>query len=443
MPPLMVATLIFAAFFGAVWSGRVGRQWAALAGGGAMAVAGILFGFYSGAMVADAVYGETLALIFGMSLIAASLARGGVFGRIAGTVARMAEGNSRLVLILFMLLTYTLSLAVNNLATVVVLLPVALRVCWSSGLNPVPLTIGMVVASNLGGASTMVGDFPNMIIASVADLTFLDFIGGMMVPCLLLLAATLLYFERAKGGFHAHATSAAERKVRLGAAEELSEITADERFYTRLGLGALTLALVGFLATDATTIRPSVVALAIGMGVVFLGQWDPRSLFDAVGGGDILFFVGLFVMVGGVNAAGGLEWLDTLIERAGQGKASYELALLMWIAGGATILLNAGPSTAFFIPVATEMSYRIPGDAVWWALSLGVLAGSSAALTGATAGSVAVSQLERSFRDYPGFAALVPAGGTLDFKEYLRWGFPLMALFLALSTPYILLMAPN
>jgi Na+/H+ antiporter NhaD/arsenite permease-like protein len=166
-------------------------------------------------------------------------------------------------------------------------------------------------------------------------------------------------------------------------------------------------------------------------------------VFNACGGGDILFFAGLFVMVGGLNAAGVLDWFALLIEKAGQGNNAYELLALMWMAGFTTIFLNAGPSTAFFIPVASQMSYYIPGHSVWWALSLGVLAGSSAALTGATAGLVASSQLDKAIKEFPEMASYIPSGRALDFKEFLRWGFPIMIVFLTLSTFYILLIAPD
>jgi Na+/H+ antiporter NhaD/arsenite permease-like protein len=145
--------------------------------------------------------------------------------------------------------------------------------------------------------------------------------------------------------------------------------------------------------------------------------------------------------VGGLNAAGILDGLTWVIEKIGQGNSAFELVALMWMAGIVTVFLNAGPSTAFFIPVAMQMSFYIPGETVWWALSLGVLAGSSASLTGATAGSIASSQLETQLKEYPETARYIPSGRTLDFREFFRWGLPIMLIFLCLSTVYILLIA--
>jgi len=437
-----VTLAVFASVFGLVYNNSIDRRVAMLAGAVVILFLGTVFNFYSLRMAIDAIYFETLALIFGMSLISNTLSRSGIFSMIAARTAVYSRGNGWLILILFSLITYTLSLFVNNLAAIVVILPVTLNLCRVVGLNPVPITIAEIIASNLGGASTMVGDFPNMIISSAAGLHFLDFIDGMMVPCLLLLAAMFLFFEWHRQELTSKTGTVGERKTRMDelfSRRDTSRIA--DPYLFRIGMTVLVLVVIGFLLADYFDVRPGYIAFAAGLILQVIGRLKREELYNACSTGDILFFAGLFVMVGGLNAAGVLNGLTWLIEKIGGGSSMIELLALMWIAGFVTVFLNAGPSTAFFIPVAMQMSFYIPGKTVWWALSLGVLAGSSASLTGATAGSIASSQMETQLKEYPEMARLIPSGRTLDFKEFLRWGAPIMLIFLGLSTAYIVLIA--
>jgi Na+/H+ antiporter NhaD/arsenite permease-like protein len=161
----------------------------------------------------------------------------------------------------------------------------------------------------------------------------------------------------------------------------------------------------------------------------------------ACGGQEIVFFASLFIMVGGLVAAGALDPVVWLISVLGAGHNTGLMLALMWVAAFLTIFMNAGAATAFFVPVASGMDAGIGDQTVWWALSLGVLAGSSAALTGATAGPLAAAHLERYVARHPGVKATLPAGHSLDFKGYLQWGLPVMGIFLMLSSIYIIAVA--
>ena len=431
------ALLLFAAIFVGMYTRMLDRRVAMLLGAGLFLLLGLSMGFYTLPMAVDAIYFDTLVLLFGMSLISATLARTGFFAVVAERAASYSMGSAWLSLVVFSLLTYFISLFANNLAAMVVILPVTLEHCRVARINPLPLLIAEVVASNLGGASTMVGDFPNMIIASAAELHFFDFISGMMVPCLLLLAVMLLFFQwrRASLGVAVRPDPGYRPGTLLTA-----QIT--DPYLHRLGLTVLLLTLVGFLVAEKLAIRPASVALAAGAVLLLVGRFPKEDIFTAINGGDIVFFLGLFIIVGGLRAAGVLDGVTWFITTLGAGNSSLELLLLMVVAGVVTMFLNAGPSTAFFIPVAGDMSAYIPGSVVWWALSLGVLAGSSAALTGATAGSVAVTYLERQVQRYPEMRDFMMPAHGLDASEFLRQGLPIMAVFMCVSAVYILLVAP-
>ena len=426
----IMTAFVFIAAFALICRGTMDRLTAILVAAGVISLYGFAAGFFSAEMVIDSIYFETLALIFGMSVISATLARAGLFSLLSARMAVQAKGNGWWVLVFLSLVTYGLSLLVNNLATMVVLLPVTLNLCRQMGLNPVPVLIAEIMASNLGGASTMVGDFPNMIIASAGSLHFFDFVGGMMVPCLILFAAMLTYFQWRRAEIGESRTQIAT--VRSDAPDQ----TVDPSL-TKLGLAILALALVGFMFSDALDLRPGWVALAAGFLALLLGGSEIEDWFAACGGRDILFFAGLFVMVGGLVAAGALDAFVWAIDGLGAGGELWSVLALMWIAAVSTIFLNAGAATAFFVPIAASLNATGGDHAVWWALSLGVLAGSSAALTGATAGPLAASHLDNFMVRHPEMRTLVSDGKGLDFKAYLSWGLPIMVIFLSLSSIYV------
>ena len=441
----LLAVLLFIAIFWLMFLGKHDRRIVVLAGGAIFVLFGMLLDFYSLKMVWQSIYFETLALIFGLTLISSTLAKSGYFQVLAEKVALYSRGDGWLILVLFSLITYFFSLFVNNLAAMVVILPVTLNLCKRAGINPVPVVIAQIIASNLGGASTMIGDFPNMIISSAGGLHFLDFIGGMMVPTLILLAVTLLYFQSRRDEIYSNSKlkkNVGDKSVDLlSNSGILAEIKVD-RSLLRIGTVALFVTLGGFLLAELLEISPAIIALLVGIMLLAVAGFRTKELFVVTGSGDILFFVGLFVMVGGLQAAGVLDSVSWLINQVSGGKPLFELLALLWIAGLVTPFMNAGPATAFFIPVADELSGFIPGDAVWWALSLGVLAGSSASLNGATAGSLAASQMDEHIKQNSEVLNNIPQNRRLDFREYNRWGRPIMGLFLGISSLYIILISP-
>jgi Na+/H+ antiporter NhaD/arsenite permease-like protein len=204
----------------------------------------------------------------------------------------------------------------------------------------------------------------------------------------------------------------------------------------KAGLSILGLALAGFVFTDAIGVRPGWIAIMAGaLAISAVDRGEKMDWFAACGGADILFFVGLFVMVGGLVAAGALDGVLWLLAAVGGGLPT--MLMLMWLAAFATMFLNAGAATAFLVPVAAGIHAGLGDPAVWWALSLGVLAGSSAALTAATAGPVAASHLDRFVKAHPEMENVMAPGVRLDAAGYLRWGLPIMGLFLVLSSFYI------
>jgi len=439
MSPEFITIVIFLSFFALGQSGHLDRRLAMVTGACVMMFMGWALDFYLFAAVLQSIWYETLALIFGMSMISATLARAGLFDRWADKLTEYTGGDAWSITVLMVLVTYATSLFINNLSAMVVLIPVTLTLCQRLKINPLPVIIVEVIASNLGGASTMMGDFPNMIITSAGDLHFLDFTGSMMPLCLVLLAVLLgfLSWKNGKRELFSDSSNHAGHKVKLNT-DGSSEL---DPYLYRLGISVLALTIAGFLLAEVVGIRPGGVALAAGLFLLVSGNFD-RDEFLRVGGlGDMSYFLGLFIMVGGLSAAGVLEGVVEFISTVSSDSDTVALLALMWIAYLMTPFLNAGPATALFIPVAISVNAWIPGDVVWWALSLGILAGSSAALTGATSGPVAVTIMENFQGQQREQKDKSHINTELNFQSYLQWGLPISLLFLTISSLYIVVIA--
>jgi Na+/H+ antiporter NhaD/arsenite permease-like protein len=209
------------------------------------------------------------------------------------------------------------------------------------------------------------------------------------------------------------------------------------------GLIILAGVIVGFLFSDSLNCSPAIIALAGGIIALAFGACDPWSLLQKVSIRDILFFSGLFVLVGAAEAAGALNYLSETIVRLSFGNILALSLLLMWAGAFVTCFLNAGPTTALFLPVVLSFKSAAPHNLYWWALSLGVCAGSSGTLAGATAGSVTATMIDRFVAKEEGGSMLSPrsaeGGGytKLTFQEYGAVGIPVMLIFLLISSIYI------
>ncbi|MFC1706876.1 SLC13 family permease, partial [Planctomycetota bacterium] len=304
-----------------------------------------------------------------------------------------------------------------------------------------PFVIGEIVSSNLGGASSMIGDFPNMLIASETGLQFHDFVLYMMPPCLVLLGVTILFMKsaRPRSAEQQHQETLSPPRRRAPASAPCPAASRPQAKRKR-ALAVLITVVVAFLFCGRFGIAPATVAMAGGF--VILLSWSraaPQLLLKA-GFSDVMFFLCLFVLVGAVEASGFLDILaNGMLDLSGGSSLGLAL-LLMWVAAMVTTFLSAGPTTALFAPIVLGLGTSASHGLYWWALSLGVCAGSSATITGATAGPVALTKL-REFLDRTQEAPGSLPAESLTFVDYARTGVPLMGLFLLLSSGYVAILS--
>ncbi|MHC4293972.1 MAG: SLC13 family permease [Planctomycetota bacterium] len=482
---VVLVVLIFSLMYYFVYKNVLDRVVLFVLGAIAVAIIGHHLGFYDQHEVADSLLTkiDVLCFIVGMQLITGVLESAGALEFLAKKILLIAGGNTWRIMWLFCLITYAFSLVVNNLTTVMIVAPMVLSLSRYLECDPKPFLVSMIIASNLGGASTMVGDFPNMLIGAEVGLQFHQFTWYMLPICLLELFVLLVYlrvtrwslfksepveksassksfsmrssprnlyrdFELVDSGFPEldnPANSTSDVDDVFGAVRQNLRRTIRNPEALKRGAVILAGVIAGFLVCDKLGCSPAVIALAGGAMALVLGGCEPVSVLQKVQIKDILFFSGLFVLAGAAEASGALNYMTEFLVHLSFGNVLILSLLLMWVGALVTCFLNAGPTTALFLPVVLSFQGAAPHNLYWWALSLGVCAGSSGTLAGATAGSVTATMLDKFVKKreaLPETSGETSEGNnkrnkTLTFREYASMGIPIMLLFLFISTIYI------
>ena len=374
---------------------------------------------------------NTIALLLGMGIISITLDESGVFDYIANKLTEYGGGSYLKILILCCVITYMLSLLVNNLTTILVIIPMTLNLAVMNNIDPRPIIIGEVISSNIGGASTMVGDFPNMLIASETNVTFNEFIIYMMPICLVLLAILLLFlYRQSRNGDFEMSFSATVKKN-----TQHLNFTPEKRRSVKRSIFVLIHVILLFTLSDKLSLKPSAIALLGGLSLFLFSGINRHKIVQRVGFNDILFFIGLFVVVGGLESSGLIHYVTDFIGKISFNSKHMACLLMMWTGALVTAILSAGPTTALLFPIALSLQHLVGGHLIWWSLSLGVLAGSSGTLIGATAGPVAASLVEKYSSMY---GVTFDGERTIGYKNFLKTGLPVMGSFLVISSLYII-----
>jgi Na+/H+ antiporter NhaD/arsenite permease-like protein len=404
-----------------IFSEALHRTSAGIIGAVAMVGAGTVLGFYSQEAAIAAVDGNTLLLLLAMMLMIAMLRPTGGFEYLAIRLAKLAGGDPRLLLIYLCLAVTVLSMFLDNVTTVLIFAPITVLIARILNLNPVPFLIAEAMLSNIGGASTLVGDPPNIMISSAAGLNFNEFIinmGPMVLPAWIATLILLMFlFRKELRPFHVNGHG-----VDLDESKAIHDMAALRRLSV-----ALVLVIVLFFFHHRLNLFPAYTAW-IGVALALLiARPDPEALFPQVVWSVLLFFSALFVIVGGVEASGLLDLVGhVLASNAAQPETLLWTALaLMWGAALLSALVDNIPFTVTMIPIITALEGQgINIQPFWWALAIGVGLGGNATHIGATANIICMAEAEHS--RHPG-AKITPL-------QWLRVGIPVMLLSLTAAS---------
>lgn len=390
--PAIFATVIFFGSLIIIFSEKLHRSITAIAGGALMVVVGRILNFYSEEAALQAIDFNTLGLLLGMMMLVAMLEPTGFFQYLAVLAARASKGKPVRLFVLLSVVTTVLAMFLDNVTTVVIIAPVTLLICEIVGINPLPFLMSEALLSNTGGVATLIGDPPNVLIGSAAGFSFNDFLVHSLPIVLISWAGALFLLLRLFKRELSKRPRSVKAVMRLNPAETLNEPLVARRV-----LIVLAGAILFFFFHHALHISPSLVALsAAAMALVWVRP-NLDDLFKRIEWGVLIFFAALFVMVGGLEAAGVLESVTGLLERVSHVPPLLFGVGLIWIVAVLSAVVDNVPITIALIPVIRGL-----GDAgmdihpLWWALAFGAGFGGSGTIIGATANIIVVTLSEKT-----------------------------------------------
>jgi Na+/H+ antiporter NhaD/arsenite permease-like protein len=417
-----LAVAVFTSAYVLIATEWVHRLVAALGGAAAMVLIGAATSESAFFSEESGVDWNVIFLLLGMMIIVGVLRQTGIFQFLAIWATKRAGGRPVRVLMLLLVITAVASALLDNVTTVLLIAPVTLLVCERLGLPPVPFLIAEAMASNIGGAATLIGDPPNIIIASRSGLTFNDFVLNLAPIIVIVMIVFLLVIRFTTGAGLGYDP---ERAARVMALEEREAIT-DPRLLRR-ALIVLAAVLAGFSLHSVVQLEPAIVALLGAGAAVAVSRLPSDEFLAEVEWETLVFFMGLFVMVGGLVHTGVIEQLGRLATDA---VGNHYLAAATGLLFGSAVLsgvVDNIPYVATMAPLVSDLTASMPGaqaQALWWALALGADLGGNATAVGASANVVIT-----------GIAA--KNGHPISFWQFTRQGLVITAITVSLCWPYL------
>ena len=367
-------------------------------------------------------------LIMGMMIFMAIMAKTNVFRWLAFRLYRRAKGNIWMIVVMLVTLTGVLSALLNDVTAILLIAPLSIQLALAVGFNPLAIVIAEVLASNIGGAATLIGDPPSTIVGSHIMLSFGDYLANMGPVAVLCMIALLVinwiqYRKEYSGGKKLMAPALVEK---LASEAQIKDYPT---LYKSLVVGALIFGLF-FAAAFFDQMPPSVVALG---GAAILIAWvrpDVNTMLHEVDWTTLIFFVGLFIIVGGMDASGAIvQMASYVLTMAGESLARASM-IMVWVSGVISGIVANIPYTLAALPIVDLMSVNLPGVGdnriIYWALILGADLGGNATYLGSAPNIVAVGLLAQ-------------AGYKLSFKRFMQDGVPVTVITLMIASIYLIL----
>ncbi len=414
----ILSVVVFLAVMAAIISEKIHRTVAAVAGGVLLVVLRVLT-VDSAVSYIDF---STIGVLIGMMLFVAVVRNSGLFEYMAIKAAKIAKGNPWRIMLLFTLLTATLSAFLDNVTTVLLVGPMAIAITGILGLDPVPFLLAQIMASNIGGTATLIGDPPNIMIGSQAGLTFMDFVANTGIAVVFIMAALSVCFYFIYGKRLVVAPEKMEAVMQLDEKKSIK----DHALLVKSVI-MIAVVVVCFVFHSTIGIDSCVVALASATIMLLIGRQDTEEIVLGVEWSTILFFTGLFVVVGGMQETGIITALGNALVEVTGGNEMLLMLLILWGSAIFSSVLDNIPFVATMIPLILAMQADgMDVTALWWALSLGACLGGNGTLIGASA-NVVLSGISAKH------------GHPITFARYLKIGYPMMLMSVVISTVYLLI----
>lgn len=364
---------------------------------------------------------NTIGVLLGMMIVVSIVKNSGLFEYIAIYTAKKSKGNPWRIMVYFILITAILSALLDNVTTVLLVGPMTIVICQILKVNPVPFLMTEIIASNVGGTSTLIGDPPNIMIGSAANLSFSDFIINLGFVVIVILISLIICFKL----IYKKEINNGTNEVAITSLDENKAIQDKPLLYKSIVV--LFLILLGFIFHSRLNIESSIIALSGACIMLVIGKQDAGEIINSVEWSTIIFFIGLFIVVGGISESGVIKNLASYLIKLTNGNTTYAMCIILWVSAIISSFLDNIPFVATLIPlILTMQTQGMNVMPLWWATSLGACLGGNGTLIGASANVVLANIGEKH-------------GYDISFKRYFRLGFPVMLLTIFISTIYLLL----
>ena len=419
----LLAGIIFIIMYVFIASEKINRTVVAMLGSLLMVLTGII----TQEKAIHHIDFNTLGLLIGMMIIVAITGQTGVFNYIAIYAAKVAKGEPKRILIILALITAVCSAFLDNVTTVLLIVPVTISITKKLKVDPIPFLITQIIASNIGGTATLIGDPPNIMIGSaVKELTFLAFIQNLApiaVINLIVVVGILSFLYRKK------LMAQDSLKAEIMKLEPEAEIK--DRRLLKKSLGILMLTLLGFFMHQSLNLESSTIALTGGfllLATVGKKHNFIESVLEKIEWGTIFFFIGLFIAVGALIETGIIKQIALYCFEITKGEVLETSLLVLWLSAIISAFLDNIPFVATMIPLIFDMGNMgiVNLEPIWWSLALGACLGGNGTIIGASANLIVA-------------AMAAEKGHNISFVKYLKVGFPVMLLTILISTSYVYL----
>lgn len=411
------AIMVFVLVMGAIMTEKLHRTTAALAGAVLLVICGVM----TGKQAIGYIDFNTIGVLVGMMIVVAVIRTTGMFEYISIKAAKAAKGDPWKILIAFVLITAILSAFLDNVTTVLLVGPMSIAIARMLEINPVPFLMMQILASNVGGTATMIGDPPNIMIGSASGLSFMDFIANTGAAAVLIIIAQIivmkfLYKEQLESG--------PINKTSVMNLDPDKSIT--NRKLMNQSIAVMVLVVIGFIIHDKLGFDSCMIALGAAAIMLIIGHQEVDQIISEVEWTTIVFFMSLFVVVGGLERTGVIHSISSWLISATEGHYILTMLVLLWASALLSSVLDNIPFVATLIPLVLTMQQQgMNVEAFWWAISLGACLGGNGTMIGASA-NVVLSDIANK-HGYP-----------ITFKSYLRVGFPFMLMSVGIATVFLL-----
>ena len=413
----VIAIVVFVVVIGLIISEKVNSAAAALAGAMALVVTGVM----SAHKALSYIDFNTIGLLVGMMVLVAIIRQSGLFEYVAIKAAKMVHGDPWKIMIAFILLTAVLSGILDNVTTVLLVGPMTIAIAKMLEINPVPFLMTQILASNAGGTATLIGDPPNIMIGSAANLSFMDFLKntGIAVVLVIIFMIVMMRFVYKK---EIEVEGLDNSKImNLDPAKSIT----DKPLLIK-GIVVIVLVILGFILHDQIGMETSVIALTAAAVMLLIGGVNVDNAIQDVEWTTIAFFMALFVVVGGLTETGVIKQVAAVIIERTAGHPVMMMLILLWASALLSSFLNNIPFIATLIPLVLALKADgMDAEPLWWAISLGACLGGNGTMIGASA-NVVLSDISTK-HGYP-----------ITFKSYLRVGMPFMLGSVFISMVFLL-----